>query len=302
MVEPVKEMIRDIAADKKSGASELAVKALDVLKGVARSAAAADTEGLIREIRETAGALEQSRPSMAALRNCMRRVIGLADSQISKYGNLHDSRLGGFNPSDGSADEVAVLRRIYDEAISRTESEIISNKKRSVAKAADFIEDGAVIVTCSYSSTLNEVFREAAGQGKKLTLLALESQSGEISYGNCTLEKLEDCSLNSRIVADDAVEEALSGADYVMLGADTVYADGSVLNGYPSRGLALAATRQNRPVYIICDSSKLSPDSGISEPEKGFEIIPANAVAALITETGLITCNGITDYLKRFLL
>ena len=302
MVESVREMILDIGADKKSGASELAVKALEVLKTVSGLAGAADTDSLIREIRETAGALEKSRPSMAALRNCMRRAIGLADSQISKSGNLHDSRLGGLNPSDGSADEVAALRRIYEEAITRTEKEILSNKKRSVSNAADFIRDGAVIVTCSYSSTLNEEFREAAGQGKKLTLLVLQSHSGEISYGYCTLEKLEDCGLNSRLVADDAIEEALVGADYVMLGADTVFADGSVLNGYPSRSLSVAASRKNRPVYIICDSSKLSPDSGAGKPEDGFEIIPANAVAALITETGLVTCNGIIDYLKRFLI
>jgi ADP-ribose pyrophosphatase YjhB (NUDIX family) len=62
--------------------------------------------------------------------------------------------------------------------------------------------------------------------------------------------------------ADDgaALAGELAGYDAVLVGADAVLADWSVVNKVGTRGAALAAAREGIPVYVVAAADKMRPD------------------------------------------
>jgi translation initiation factor 2B subunit (eIF-2B alpha/beta/delta family) len=89
------------------------------------------------------------------------------------------------------------------------------------------------------------------------------------------------------------------------VGADAVLADGSVVNKAGTRGLALAAQREDIPVYVVTASAKVRPDEQMHEEEADpgglsdgdapvevaaplFDRTPADLIAGVVTERGVL--------------
>lgn len=278
----IQDLIKEIILDRQSGASELAVRALQVIKSAILAGRAVDKDSFTGELREVTDILAGCRPSMAAIKNCVRQFNQWLEVMIR------------------NEDTLEALKCKCQAKAADLEIEIISNKKKSIDIAADFISTSSVIVTCSYSSTLIRVLQKAAEQGKELSLHILQSQAGTISYGQKTRQSLESYSLDCRIVDDNNMEESLEGADIVLLGSDTVFRDGSIVNGYPSLKLAALAAAHDPPVpvYAISDSSKFSLDAMEHRAEPGFDMIPCSLLSGLISEDGLFKGARIIAYLE----
>jgi translation initiation factor 2B subunit (eIF-2B alpha/beta/delta family) len=93
-----------------------------------------------------------------------------------------------------------------------------------------------------------------------------------------------------------------------MLGADSVRADGSVVNKVGSRIVALVAQSAGKPVYVLAESLKVTaasyplviedadltatlptPAPGVTTYSPLFERVPASLVTQIITEAGALT-------------
>jgi translation initiation factor 2B subunit (eIF-2B alpha/beta/delta family) len=106
----------------------------------------------------------------------------------------------------------------------------------------------------------------------------------------------------------------------VLVGADGVLADGSVVNKVGTYALALAARDRSLPFYVACESLKISPrrEWGDAEVEEGdpaevlpdaidgvtahnvyFECTPARLVTALITEEGVFRPDQLSSLVAR---
>lgn len=271
-MKPIQEMITALAADRESGASQLAARALEVIRSSVRSSQAQDSDHLAAEMQNVASALAECRPAMAAIKNTVLR-FRYKVSQIST---------GGMS--------VEMLQRIYEACLDELQQELIASKERSILNVARAIQPGAIIVTCSYSSTLIEAVHRACAGGKRLQVRITPSRLGPIDYGERTAQRLRTCGEACQVVADVKTEAALEGADMVLLGADTAFRDGSVLNGYPSLELARAARAHEPPVpvYVAADSSKFASGPAAKETEPGFDLVPGSLIEGFITEDG--TC------------
>lgn len=259
----VQERINAIRDDRTHGAGELAREAIMVMQNAAETCATANAADFLQEMEGLASQLSKVRPSMAAITNISRDFMDTLMVMTKE-----ETR-------------VAALKSLAVKAATAVLEKYSQLHFQTVAGGAGLIKSGNLVMTCSYSSTIVEVINLAARQGKIITLLALSSRSGSFSYGQMMVNRLKD-TVNCRVVADDHLEANLTGVNLVMVGADTVLPDGTVINGTPSLALARACFERQPaiPFYAVCEPGKFASDS-TSFCESGFDLIPPQLVTVI---------------------
>ena len=148
-------------------------------------------------------------------------------------------------------------------------------------------------------------------------VLVAESRPGGEGVG--VAEELAEDGADVTLVTDAAVAYHLASGevDAVLVGADTVLADGRVVNKVGTRGAALAAARADIPLYAVAARNKVAPlyavaarnkvapdaepdladadpnalydgDAPLSVAAPLFDVTPADLVDGVITEDGVL--------------
>jgi len=274
--------IEEIKTDKVRGASELATKAVGVMKLLAEKSRAEKEEDLLKELREVELALIRARPEMAPITSNVARVV----CQVLKEHKAHPGKLKNFIKS-------AAERRIR---------EYKEESLKAAEKGAWIIKEGERIMTCSYSSTICNVFRMAAKQKKRIHILIAESKFGDKTYGKIMLDKLNLPESTVEPIPDDKIEENTLRVNKVLVGADSVLVDGSLINGVPTLFLARAARKFSVPFYSVCETAKFDLFGNLSKRSKiepGFDLISPELITAFITEEGLIEPGHVVKKIKN---
>lgn len=267
----VKARIVAIAADCEHGASWLAQAALRVTIVCAERSISQSVPEYLAEATACGGALIAARPGMAPVRYWLERW------------------LIGLRKQAGSTNDVIQLRK----RSARLSADLIATAREARTLAIQWaigrLSEREIIFTASYSETVVEACRLAWAQGRLERVLAAESRSGDgHRYGEQVERDLEKSGISVEVVPDVSIIARVAAATRVWLGADSVFLDGSVLNGVPSRRLAVAAHQQGQPVDVIAEEAKLDRWSQAAElePPAGFELVPAEAITAILTENG----------------
>ena len=297
-------LIDEIKSDKIHGASQLARRAIDVLKLAAEHSQADNVEQFLQEQKAIGERLMSALPAMAPILNIVSRFLG-AVSQVS--------------PDDG-------LYSIKSLAISKAD-ELAGGSLQAIAQIVNYgselIDDGDRIMTHSYSSTVVAVLEEAFAKHKHIEVIA--TRSGPGGTGERIAQELGLYGLSVTFIDDTAMGLYISAANKVMVGADRVCADGNIVNGIGTYQLALAAEKAGVPFYVLCETLKFDPrlssgevDLEEKEPseviEPGslppavkvkhpyFDITPLELVTRVVTEKGLFTPEEVIDYMEKLLL
>ena len=147
------------------------------------------------------------------------------------------------------------------------------------------------VVTLSFSSSVLralEVARTSVAQ-----LLVLESCPG--GEGRELARSASRFLHSVQLLPDRDLPLAVRASDLGIIGADTVFPDGSVLNKVLSVGLAELLNREQKPLYVLTTSWKFLPHQGAtSSPSRGyqltksdherFEHVSSGQITAIITE------------------
>ena len=307
--EAVASRVADIEADRTHGASELALIALDVLKGAMTEVPAKSPDALLAHLTNIGWHLRKSRPSMAPLTNAIAFVLYRARQgldQTKQVSNLkaHISEI------------VDVYQTNY-----RNASQIIAHEIQCL------LTDNMTILTHSYSGT---VVNAILGSSRK-NMHIIVTESRPLYEGRKTANRLsEKCDV---ALITDAQSGYFAGqADVVLIGADTVLSDGAVVNKVGTYLIALAAERQNVPVYALCQTDKFQSlaydnESPIELEEKDgsevisdgvptvsvrniyFDVTPAELIRGIVTDRGILKTSEVlpiakemTDYKKVWLM
>lgn len=270
--------INSIREDRTHGAGELTRRALEILRDAARENRSLTTAGFLEAMEVACRELIAARPSMAIIASSVDRFR----CRLTEYA--------------GRERNIKALRSFAVRAAAGIMEEISSAKGQAVAAAAGLLADGTRMVTCSYSSTILQVLEEAS-RDNRFPVTVLESRFGGYSYGEMTASRLREKGINCRVMPDNRVREAVEEADLILVGADAVLPDGSLVNGYPTLELATAAADQEPPVpfYAVCESLKFHPCRTISM-EEGFQLIQFQLVKGIICEGGIISPGRVAGY------
>ncbi len=274
--------IAEMRDDRVRGASELARRCLMILAQAAREQVDEHPAELREQLLWLSRNLAETRPSMTPIRNLLRRW---KDAFII----------------DADLDLVATRERAAEVA-----ENLIATSRQAVvdcaAHAAHRLGAGRTVITHSYSSTVLEVCRLLRNQGLRMIV----TESRPLAEGRRLAEQLAAWGVPTLYITDAQIGLFVAQADAVLVGADSVLVDGSVVNKVGTYPLALVAREQGVPFQVCCESFKQRAASdpppeleemapaelgvpdwpGVTVRNVYFDITPARLVTAWIDETG----------------
>jgi len=173
---------------------------------------------------------------------------------------------------------------------------------------ADMFPQASRIVTLSRSSTVLLSMQKMHERGRLLHAYVMEGRP--MLEGHRSIRDLREYGVSATLLVDAAMAVAVSRADAAVVGADSISADGFLLNKTGTLPLAICCKEFGVPLYVLCDSLKFSPqlrenilveqrpaDEIIVREEKDnfdvwnkyFEWTPVEYVKEFITERGSFT-------------
>ncbi|MCT9095453.1 NUDIX domain-containing protein [Haloarchaeobius sp. HME9146] len=263
--------VRDITADDQHGAAYLSLRALEVLRDRAGLLVqeGADDDEAWDELTDLGQRLLRARPSMAVLKNRVNRALASADQSAA---SLEQHAIDGIHRAVTADTDAAV-------------------------RAGALISDRTVL-TLSRSGTVLGALRD----GSPMELFVAESRPG--GEGVAVAEALVD-EYPVTLVTDAGVAHTMAteDVDAVLVGADTVLPDGTVVNKTGTRAAALAAAHEEIPLYVVCSTDKVSTeetvnletgrrsavydgDAPLSVSNPVFDETPPHLVDTIVTERG----------------
>ncbi|GAH63360.1 unnamed protein product, partial [marine sediment metagenome] len=99
---------------------------------------------------------------------------------------------------------------------------------------------------------------------------------------------------------DIAIKDCITEVRKVLVGADSVLRDGSLINGLPTYELALAA-KGKLPFYVVCETLKFNPRVSSTQVklEEGFDLTPPELITGIITEAGAFKPENLAPHMKE---
>lgn len=278
------EKIRKIEFDMSSGAIQIALNALDLLRSFSKINKSETCKDFVEDFSELGRKLFLIRPNMASVQNLVAQIV-------YEINHLEEN-------------DLLEVQKFACSRIEELSNQSVTAIKKSAEWAATLIDDSDYIATCSYSFTICRTFELAKQQGKNFKVLVAESRTadGKFCYGRVLASFLESLQIPVEVFLDKKIYMYVPKTNCVMIGADSVLVDGSVINGNPSYGIAVEAEDSGLPFYSVCATSKVNTLSYLGkniEAQKGFDLVPVNLITGLVSEKGILPINTLIKIMEE---
>jgi len=239
----VRPTVETVAGDRNHGSAYLSVRALETLRdeaalAVERGEGERSEEGGERawpKLAETARILRDARPSMPVVANRVNRAMNAASDERSPDA-VETAAEAGIERALAVDDDAAL-------------------------RAADRLPSH--VATLSRSGTVYAALVERDPE----TVLVAESRPGREGVGVAErLARETDAAVTLTTDAALAEQLVVTSVEVVLVGADAVMPDGSVLNKVGTRGTATVANLEGIDCLVVAASDKVLPASAGDEP------------------------------------
>jgi translation initiation factor 2B subunit (eIF-2B alpha/beta/delta family) len=256
--------VEELKADREHGASWMARRAVETLLEVSEQTLDS-SDALLEALIDAGRQLSESRPGVGAIAGASGRVLAAA----SAHRHLDVNELRRLIGEEGNA--------------------ILDGRLRAAASIAIQLQDrlkDSVVLTHSASATVREALVHTP------PARAICTVSEPVGEGRAFAEELRSEGLNVDLVDDADAPAALHGTTLFLIGADTVFHDGTLNNKIGTTTLAEAAAARNVPTVVACEIIKLAPIDAASAPEPSeaertlFELTPPELLSEIVTEEG----------------
>jgi len=310
-VNEIKQLLKDAEKIKSleiQGATNVALSAIDFLNNFAQRLVDFNTaEEFLNKLEEAKQILFNARPTEPALRNGLNFITNRLKKPKHEFKEDH-----------------------FLELINRYKNKyqtMIHNSKKKIAEIGarriPFVEsdDDYLIMTHCHSSVVTGILLEARKQGKHFNVINTETQPR--LQGRKTAKELLDAGIKVYHVVDSAMRWAVNHyeVNLIIIGADSVTSEGTVLNKIGSRLLALVAHEEHVPFYVATPLLKYNPQTSFGVIEKiemresseiwenppagleilnpAFETVSRRYIDGLITEAGIFASSHVHNYFAK---
>ncbi len=215
-----------------NGAGDLVRRCLKLLADSALHAPAKDVASLKGLLANRSSELRAGRFDLAPLDN----LLGSWQAKIQDIGE------GELEEWRWQAADVAMA--LLDD--SRTAV------RRLALNVKNVVSDGATVLTHGPSSTIRESLSALAERNVRVIVTECRPNFG----GREIARKLVGWGISTTLITDAQMGMAVREADCVLVGAESILADGTVMNQVGTYLLALAAHDRGVPLYVCCESFK----------------------------------------------
>jgi len=264
------ERVEELRQDRTHGGSWMARRAVETLVEISEADASSGEE-LVARLIEAGRELAASRPGVGAVAGAVGRLLAAANGQAQL--------------------EPEQLRQLV-----REEAEaLIEGRRRAGASIAIQLSErltDAVVLTHSASATVREALLHTPPDRVICTASSPQDE------GRAFSDELREAGLEVELVEDDDAPKQLEWASLFLIGADTVFRDGTLCNKAGTRGLAAAAAENQVPTIVACEVMKLAPHDAPSDPTE-CELTPVELIDCIATEEGTHPANEIRALVDR---
>ncbi|MFB6155236.1 MAG: ribose 1,5-bisphosphate isomerase [Haloferacaceae archaeon] len=283
----VEETAEDISSMEIRGAATIADAAAKALGIQAAEADADDPEAFDAALHAAARRLYETRPTAVSLPNALRYVL---------------RRTTGSTVEDRRESAVFAAEE-FRERLERARDDL-------GRIGANRLRDGDVVMTHCHSTDVLACVEAAVEQGKHVEAFVKETRPR--NQGHITARRLRELDVPVTLIVDNAAHRYLDDVDHLLVGADSIAADGSVVNKIGTSGLAVSARENDVPIVVAAQTIKLHPgtmtghtveiemrdesevvsegvraDIGdIEVLNPAFDVTPPRHVDAIVTESG----------------
>jgi ribose 1,5-bisphosphate isomerase len=146
------------------------------------------------------------------------------------------------------------------------------------------LKDGDVVMTHCNSHAAIAIIKAAHTQGKNIKVYATESRPRR--QGLITIQELNEAGIPTILIVDSAVRYFMKKVDIVIVGADSITANGALVNKIGTSQLALAAKEARVNFIVAAETYKFHPDTVVGdmieiEDRSGNEVIDPEIIEEL---------------------
>jgi translation initiation factor 2B subunit (eIF-2B alpha/beta/delta family) len=286
---PIDKLVIDLSRDNTSGASQLVRRAVGIFKAVAEEHDEGN-EDYLRTVVSVGRKVIRAQPSMAPIFNCVNDLLCTLES-VPPY--------LAKDATNNWADAYIV--------------ELDKARDRVVASSSKALMAQDIVITHSYSSLVLKFLTDNA----KKSFSVIISEGRPMNEGMKMAEALGLAGIQTTLVVDAALPDAVQDADMVLVGADSVTERGLV-NKVGTKALALAAKAEEVPFFVAAERNKFVlsaffiPEIQENTPLEithqrfnnvkvrniYFDETPLRLVSGFLTEDGARTVEDVMGYLR----
>jgi ribose 1,5-bisphosphate isomerase len=243
--------------------------------------------------------LKDSRPTAVSLPNAVNYVIHIFDSH--------------------RGDDPSVARSLIIADVSDFIAGLEESLGKIAEKGAELVEEGDVILTICNSNTVVSILKRAWEMGKRFKVFACETRPRY--QGHITVEDLASVGVDVTLIVDSAARHTIRNKSVkkVMVGADTVYDNGDIVNKIGTSQLAAISNKEGIDFIVCTQTIKFSPYSvagelveieerdpsevgeigGVKIFNPAFDVTEGELIKKIVTEEGIITPHEVSGLLKE---
>lgn len=238
-MDQVLETARRISSMEIRGAGRIATAAAASLREYSENVEATSLEEFDSGLKRAAEVLLRTRPTAVSLYNAIRMVTRY------RAQDLGSARMAVVSNAD----------------------RFIENSRRAVETIGQIgsrrIRDGSVILTHCNSLAALSVIGTAHRSGKRIRVIATESRPR--MQGLTTIRMLEEAGIETDLIVDSAARSVMEEVDLVVVGADVITANGTLVNKIGTAQIALAAHEAKKSFMVAAETYKFSPRTILGE-------------------------------------
>jgi ribose 1,5-bisphosphate isomerase len=238
-MEDLLETAEKIRSMEIRGAALIGRAAAGALKDFALGLEPSDLDEFNAEVGRAADVLLKTRPTAVSLSNAIRMVM------LYRGDDLDSARRSLAKNADAFVERSLLAVEKIGEIGSRR------------------IRDGDTVLTHCNSSVALSIIKTAFDSGKDIRVIATESRPRY--QGHLTIKMLDGWGIATELVVDSAVRTVINEVDQVIVGADVITANGSLVNKIGTAQIALAAREARTSFMVAAETYKFSPDTIMGE-------------------------------------
>ena len=194
----------------------------------------------------------------------------------------------------------AVNGRLNQEFFTKYEDASQDVYQKMFVNALPYLKNKKKILTISNSRTVFEILKRLGAVNKNLSVVLCESRPK--FEGRVLAKKLLNENINTEVITEAMTAKYISGCGCVLIGADSVLKNSSIVNKVGSLQAAILCKYYKKPFYVLADKSKFSSKKTMKQrsesrneiwqnaPHKAalknfyFETVPPKLISKIITE------------------
>ncbi|MHA1661327.1 MAG: translation initiation factor eIF-2B [Promethearchaeota archaeon] len=307
----MKQLLKDIERIKSlkiQGATNVALSAIDFLSNYAQRLKCVHIEDCITKLNEAKEIITGTRSTEPAMQNGLNYILKKLEKEKNSCTTENINEL------------ITCYKDEYKDMIERSKRKIAEIGARRIPDVET--DDEFIIMTHCHSSAVTGIILEAKRQGKN-NIKVINTETQPKLQGRKTARQLLDAGIDVIHVVDSAMRWAVNHfeVDMILVGADSITSEGTVLNKIGSRLLALVAHEEHVPFYVASpllkynpvsqigilekiemrDSSEIweDPPEGIKILNPAFETVSRRYIDGLITEAGIFASSHAHHYFAK---